>query len=391
MKQWIAKLVSQFKINETLTREVRHEVTLRFVIWFTILVVALLAPFRFRDWVSNPTNENQFYLLNDLICLMMLFFVNILNDRHLIKLSANVYLLISVYLCFSAFPLKNPFEVLLYLAIPISIASFISDELNSIRLASFSIVFYVISFATVFPEQSFPVFAVVCLFLLGIVAYRVSALIEQMMGQLVSAYDTTIEGWSQALEMRNRETEGHSHRVADLTMRLVARMKVDETRWVHIKRGVLLHDIGKMGVPDTILCKQGPLTEEEHNVMRQHPSYARQLLSKIPYLAPTLEIPYCHHEKWDGTGYPRGLKSTEIPLEARIFSVVDVWDAMRSKRSYREPIPEPQVIEYLAAESGRSFDPCIVKAFFELLTITPPGSVEKVAIKIKKTTHEVVR
>ncbi|MBA4375263.1 MAG: HD-GYP domain-containing protein [Anaerolinea sp.] len=197
-----------------------------------------------------------------------------------------------------------------------------------------------------------------------------------MTGQLVSAYDSTIEGWSQALEMRNQETEGHSQRVADLTMQLVKKMCVDETCWVHIHRGVLLHDIGKMVVPDTILCKAGPLTESEHQIMRNHPHYAKDLLIKIPYLAPALEIPYCHHEKWDGSGYPRGLRGNEIPLEARIFSVIDVWDAMRSKRSYRDAIAEHQVIEYLNIESGRSFDPVIVNEFFDMMNFKPHASSE---------------
>jgi len=155
-------------------------------------------------------------------------------------------------------------------------------------------------------------------------------------------------------------------------MQLVQEMKIDQSLWVHIQRGVLLHDIGKMGIPDTILCKPGPLTPAEWELMREHPAKACQLLSKIPYLQPAIEIPYCHHEKWDGSGYPRGLKGEEIPLEARIFSVIDVWDAMRSHRSYRNAIPENQVIEYLYTESGRSFDPQVIKAFFEMMKFKVP-------------------
>jgi HD-GYP domain-containing protein (c-di-GMP phosphodiesterase class II) len=208
--------------------------------------------------------------------------------------------------------------------------------------------------------------------MLTFTAWKVAAILDRMFSQLVEAYDTTIEGWSQALEMRSQETEGHSHRVTELTMQLVQEMKIDQSLWVHIQRGVLLHDIGKMGIPDTILCKPGPLTPAEWELMREHPAKACQLLSKIPYLQPAIEIPYCHHEKWDGSGYPRGLKGEEIPLEARIFSVIDVWDAMRSHRSYRNAIPENQVIEYLYTESGRSFDPQVIKAFFEMMKFKVP-------------------
>ena len=145
--------------------------------------------------------------------------------------------------------------------------------------------------------------------------------------ELTLAYDTTIEGWAQALELRDRETEGHTRRVADLTVKLAQALGVKSEDLIHIRRGALLHDIGKMGIPDRILLKPGPLTPEEWEIMKKHPVYAWELLSPIKYLRPALDIPYYHHERWDGTGYPRGLKGEEIPLSARIFAVVDVWDA----------------------------------------------------------------
>ncbi len=190
---------------------------------------------------------------------------------------------------------------------------------------------------------------------------------EQRAQELILAYDATIEGWSHALDLRDKETQGHTQRVAQLTLRLAQAMNVSEVEMVQIRRGTLLHDIGKMGVPDDILHKPGFLTDEEWVVMRKHPTYAYEMLAPIPFLQRALDIPYCHHEKWDGSGYPHGLKGEEIPLSARIFAVVDVWDALRSDRPYRKSWPEDRVREYIRKESGRHFDPRMVEAFLALL------------------------
>jgi len=183
---------------------------------------------------------------------------------------------------------------------------------------------------------------------------------------LTLAYDATLEGWSRALDLRDSETEGHTRRVTDLTLRLAGRMGVGDRDLVHIRRGALLHDIGKMGIPDSILRKPGPLTEEEWVVMRRHPVHARELLERIAYLRPALDIPYCHHEKWDGTGYPRGLRGEEIPLAARIFAVADVWDALTSDRPYRPAWPKAQALAYIREQAGRHFDPRVVEVFLAL-------------------------
>jgi GAF domain-containing protein len=183
---------------------------------------------------------------------------------------------------------------------------------------------------------------------------------------LTRAYDSTIEGWSRALDLRDKETEGHTQRVTELTLHLARAIGISEIELVHIRHGALLHDIGKMGIPDSILLKAGPLTDAEWQVMRKHPAYAYELLSPIAYLHSALDIPYCHHERWDGTGYPRGLKGEEIPLAARIFAVVDIWDALRSDRPYRAAWSEEQVREYIQSLAGMHLDPQVVEAFLKL-------------------------
>jgi PAS domain S-box-containing protein/putative nucleotidyltransferase with HDIG domain len=182
---------------------------------------------------------------------------------------------------------------------------------------------------------------------------------------LALAYDATIEGWSRALDLRDKETEGHTQRVTEVALKLARAVGVSDEQLVHIRRGALLHDIGKMGVPDSILLKPDKLTDEEWELMRKHPGYAYEMLMPIAHLRPALDIPYCHHEKWDGTGYPRGLSGEQIPLSARIFAVVDVWDALRSDRPYRAGWENEKVLNYLREQSGKHFDPRVVEIFMQ--------------------------
>jgi putative nucleotidyltransferase with HDIG domain len=187
---------------------------------------------------------------------------------------------------------------------------------------------------------------------------------------LSQAYDETIEGWAKALELRDLETQGHCARVANLTLQLAASMGVPEEEFDSIRRGALLHDIGKMGIPDDILKKAGPLTEKDWKIMKEHPVYAYDLLAKVDFLKSSLDIPFCHHEHWDGTGYPRGLKGADIPLSARIFTVVDVWDALSSDRPYRKPMERDEIVRYIQSQSGIQFDPDVVDAFITLVEHT---------------------
>jgi putative nucleotidyltransferase with HDIG domain len=184
---------------------------------------------------------------------------------------------------------------------------------------------------------------------------------------IVLAYDATIQGWSQALELRDKETEGHARRVTDRTVLLAQLVGVPAADLEHVRRGTLLHDIGKMGIPDAILLKPGKLTEAEWVIMRRHPVLAYEMLSSIAYLQPALDIPHYHHEKWDGTGYPDGLKGEQIPLYARIFAIVDVYDALTNDRPYRPAWTPTQALEYIRAESGKHFDPAIIEAFLNLI------------------------
>jgi putative nucleotidyltransferase with HDIG domain len=186
--------------------------------------------------------------------------------------------------------------------------------------------------------------------------------------ELLDAYEKTIEGWARATDLRDHETEGHSRRVAELTVALARKMGIGEEALVDIRRGALLHDIGKIAVPDSILLKAGRLTNEQLAIMRKHPERAREFIQQIGFLKPALTIPYCHHERWDGTGYPRGLKGTQIPLEARIFAVVDVWDALISDRPYREAMAPESAMAYIVEQSGRHFDPSVVAAFQKLMS-----------------------
>jgi PAS domain S-box-containing protein len=204
----------------------------------------------------------------------------------------------------------------------------------------------------------------------AIVNRRLLETLERSHSLLAAAYDSTLAGWSRALELRDRETRGHSERVVELAVRLGNEMGMPAESLVHLRRGALLHDIGKMGIPDGVLLKPGPLTEEEWSVMRQHPRFALELLEPIEFLAPALDIPYAHHERWDGSGYPRGLAGEAIPLAARVFSVADAWDALRYERPYRRVWSEAEVRAYLREESGRRFDPAVVEVF--LLMIEAP-------------------
>jgi HD-GYP domain-containing protein (c-di-GMP phosphodiesterase class II) len=193
---------------------------------------------------------------------------------------------------------------------------------------------------------------------------RSAASLQQAHVDLQLAYDATIEGWSRALDLRDAQTEGHTRRVTATTVKMARLAGMDDEQLVHVKRGALLHDIGKIGIPDAVLLKPGPLSDDEWTQMRRHPTFAFELLSPVAHLRPALDIPYCHHEKWDGSGYPRGLRGESIPLSARLFAVADVYDALSYDRPYRESWPEDRVHAFLRRKADTHFDRAAVELFF---------------------------
>jgi putative two-component system response regulator len=193
------------------------------------------------------------------------------------------------------------------------------------------------------------------------------AKLREANAQLLNAYEATIEGLSHALDLRDRETEGHSRRVTEVTIKLAQAINIGDEEIIHIRRGALMHDIGKIGIPDSILHKPDKLTEEEWIIMRKHPQFAYDMLSPIEYLRPALAIPHNHHEKWDGSGYPRGLQGEDIPMSARLFAVADVWDALTSNRPYRAAWTQEQSLAYIREQSGKHFDPQVVELFFKVI------------------------
>ena len=190
---------------------------------------------------------------------------------------------------------------------------------------------------------------------------------ERLNNDLIIAYDKTIEGWSRAIDLRDKKTEGHTQRATEMTIKFACAVGLDKETQVHIKRGALLHDVGKLGIPDSILLKADTLNAEEWEIMHQHPIYAYNWLYPIEYLRPAIDIPFCHHEKWDGSGYPRGLVGEEIPLAARLFAVTDVWDALRSDRPYRAGWSVEKVVDHIRAQAGTHFDPQAVEVFLQAM------------------------
>lgn len=190
---------------------------------------------------------------------------------------------------------------------------------------------------------------------------------EDRISDLRNNYDATLEGWANALELIDKETLGHSRRVLEMTTKLAIKIGIEGKELEDICRGALLHDIGKMAIPEEIMFKREPLTDNEWEILHSHPKIAYDLLSPIPFLHSALHIPFSHHEKWDGTGYPQGLIGKKIPLAARIFSIVDVWDALQSDRPYRAAWQEKKILEYLREQSGKHFDPKVVETFLELI------------------------
>jgi len=330
----------------------------------------------------EPSIDYAWYLISDLLSLLVLVALWVYNRNGGTRWVGSVtVVLVSFGISFLYSP-DNPSSGLLMYALPILIASFVIEPRASFWVYLISLVTYTISLAQTHLINSYDVTGMTALLVVAISTWIISERLENTIArntalyndlqlsnqELKDSYETTLEGWSHALDLRDKDTEGHTLRVTELTLQIARAMSFTPEQLIHVRRGALLHDIGKMGVPDTILHKPGPLTEEEWQIMRRHPELAVDLLTPIKHLAPALDIPRCHHEKWDGTGYPKKLKGEQIPLAARIFAVVDVYDALTSDRPYRIAWPKEQVLEYIRVHSGTHFDPAVVDVFLKELS-----------------------
>lgn len=327
--------------------------------------------------ILDPSLEYLIYLIESLLLFIPIYIFWRMNQKGRVLITA--YISISFTIIAAAFSSDAKFleYLMVVFALPIGMSSFIIRPSSSFLFAALTAVTYTISSLMQRYSWEYNLTAVIALFALAFMTWVTAQQLENTLrknDELVSdlqdtnrelkeAYETTLEGWSRAMEIRDRETEGHTQRVTDLTLRMARRMGFSEEQLVHIHRGVLLHDIGKLGIPDDILHKPGPLTEKEKRIMHLHPQIAIDLLDPIEYLRPALNIPRYHHERWDGTGYPHGLIGDTIPLEARIFAVVDVYDALSHDRPYRKGSSKQKVLDYIKKESGTHFDPAVVEVF----------------------------
>ena len=332
--------------------------------WVTLflLIVNLI------EWYVDPITPWRVQnVVADLVALVLLAVFWWANRQGWTIFSAWGILLIVIGVIYQSYSPGRLTSSIVLVTLPIVLSSFLIRPAASFLFMAVTIVFYFLVYVTNPGEVTIDLFASLVLPVLAGGSYYVALLLNQTIAELVIAYDETIQGWATALEMRDSETQGHSARVCELTIALARKMNIPEKELVHLRRGVLLHDIGKMAIPDAILHKPGPLTDEEWRVMRRHPEYARTYLIKVPFLGPALDVPYFHHERWDGSGYPNGLVGENIPLYARVFAVVDVWDALTSDRPYRQAWPPEKTLAYLQTEAGRLFDPRVVAAFVELV------------------------
>jgi putative nucleotidyltransferase with HDIG domain len=323
------------------------------------------------------SREYVAFIIQDVFVAVIFYGFWKLNESGKVQLAAYLSITLSVLSTITFYHPSYLEYMMIVFALPIAISSFIIRPSSSFIYAAFIAIVYTISSSLWDYGWQYNLTAVIALFALAfmtwVIAWRMEnaikentelvATLKKSNAQIWNAYETTLEGWSLALDLRDKETEGHTQRVTDLTVKLARAIGVSDDELEHIRRGALLHDIGKLGVPDTILLKADKLTEEEWLIMKQHPRYAYSLLYPIQFLRESLDIPCHHHEKWDGSGYPQGMKEDEIPLAARIFAVVDVYDALLYDRPYRKGWAKEKVLNYIKAQSGSHFDPHVVDVF----------------------------
>ena len=334
----------------------------------SIAVIIGISAINLFQWNNDP---NAAYALRnilvDVATLAVLLILWQLNRMGKVESVAWILGVLVFTLFQETYAIENINQTFLIMALPILLAGFGIRPCATFVFLAFTLGWYSWNYYANGQAFHYDIFQVGTLIAISVGAYVIATILNKTIKDVTIAYDETIQGWAAALDMRDTETMGHSKRMVELTLKLASRLSVPQKELIHIRRGVLIHDIGKMAVPDSILHKSSSLTEEEWAIMRKHPEHAYTYLANVKYLRPALDIPYCHHEKWDGSGYPQGLQGEAIPLAARIFAIVDVWDALLSDRPYRRGWERETIIEYLRKESGKHFDPEIVPVFIEMI------------------------
>ncbi|HMB23473.1 MAG: HD-GYP domain-containing protein [Chloroflexota bacterium] len=360
--------IGQPRINSQYFSQHYRQLLLRVLLILCVVVAISATVINLADWVRDPISKwGSYNLIIDGITLVLLACLYRANQRGFTSLAGwllGVIMIAGIPTSYSVSELNQTFLIML---LPVTFSSFIIRPWASFFFACLVIVFYHVTFFQHPGAFAYDAFSLATLSLMAVISYLIAIILNKAIGDTVRAYDETIQGWANALEMRDSETMGHSQRIVELTLILAKKVGVKDADLSHIRRGALLHDIGKMGIPDAILHKPGNLTDAEWKIMRKHPVYARSYLSAVSYLAPALDIPYSHHERWDGTGYPQGLKGEEIPLAARIFAIVDVWDALTSQRPYRGAWSPEKALAHIQEQAGKHFDPRVVDVFLELI------------------------
>jgi putative nucleotidyltransferase with HDIG domain len=349
---------------------------------FLLLVLLPMAALDINNlyyYFIAPSAAYAWFLITDLIafCIIVgLWFLNRRGNTRLVGIGMALFLSIGTSFLYSP---DNPSNGIVMYVLPVFIASFVVEPKASFWVYGISFLTYTLSMYQTDRFLNYDLTGMTALLVVATITWVTSDRLEHTIStntalykdlqisnrELQESYETTLEGWSRALDLRDKETEGHTKRVTELTLCIAKAMGFTQEQLVQVRRGALLHDIGKMGVPDTILHKQGPLDEAEWQVMKRHPDLACELLTPIKYLQPALDIPHYHHERWDGTGYPNKLKGEDIPLAARIFAVVDVFDALTSDRPYREPWPREKALDHIRGQAGKHFDPMVVEVFLK--------------------------
>jgi HD-GYP domain-containing protein (c-di-GMP phosphodiesterase class II) len=331
------------------------------------IVVLMVTVIHLAMYLIYKDVTYAFYLLGDIIVLLICLAAWEMQRSRTGKKAGILLLVATTLLITIAFPLGMLDRMFLLYTIPVILASIIISPRSSFIFALFATIGYTTIFLLSPREVPFNYLAICFLFLIAAMAWLVTTRTEHTYRSLSKAYDASIQGWRHTLDERTQTPEGHADILVDLTLKLAAAMDVPQSEFEYIRRGVMLHDVGKMAIPDKILLKKGKLSDWDWEVVHMYPTYAYQWMSSIEYLRPALDIPHYHQEHWDGTGYPDGLKGEQIPLAARIFAVVFVWDALRTGKPYRDAWTNESARQHLLEQSGRQFDPKVVDAFLKIV------------------------